>query len=106
MTASIRVPEDSEYIICSTGAADLTADDFDPQKHLAFKKPSKIWSMKDISLPENHGISPIAVSEPFRLFSDEAVRRMRAEVLAPEVMDNCQYSSTIAAAQLRGYANK
>ena len=82
------------------------SDDFDPKKHLAFRPPSKVYSMKDIGLPEDKGISPVAVSEPFPLFTEEAVMRMRAEVLSESVMKNCQYSSNLAQCQLRGYADK
>jgi hypothetical protein len=62
--------------------------------------------MEELGLPVDSGISPIAVSEPFQLFSEEAVSRMRKEVLSPEVIKNCQYSSNIAHCQLRGFANK
>ncbi|KAI0130488.1 hypothetical protein BJ170DRAFT_620291 [Xylariales sp. AK1849] len=93
-------------IIVQPSVTNLGYDVFNPDKHLAFKAPSKIYSMKDLGLPENTGISPVAVSEPFRLFTQEAVMRMRQEVLSPEVMNNCQYSSNIAQCQLRGFANK
>ncbi|ORY55701.1 uncharacterized protein BCR38DRAFT_528838 [Pseudomassariella vexata] len=81
-------------------------DDFNPSKHLAFKKAPKTYTMKEIGLPEDQGISPIAVSEPFPLFTQEAVMRMRQEVLSQEVLDNCQYSSNLSHCQLRGFANK
>ncbi|EMR70103.1 hypothetical protein MGN70_005523 [Eutypa lata] len=81
-------------------------DDFDPTRHLAYNAPSKIYSMKDLGLPEDKGISPVAVSEPFHLFSEEAIMRMRQEVLSPEVLSNCQYSSNLSQCQLRGFANK
>ncbi|KAL9104073.1 MAG: hypothetical protein Q9163_000925 [Psora crenata] len=78
---------------------------FDPRKHLDFKPPSKIHSMSDIELP-NSPISGFAVSEPFQLFTPEAVQRMRAEIFQPEVMNHFQYSSNLAQCQLRGYAAK
>lgn len=81
-------------------------EDFDPKRHLAYNAPSKIYSMRDLGLPEDKGISPVAVSEPFHLFSQEAVMRMRQEVLSPEVLNNCQYSSNLSQCQLRGFANK
>lgn len=62
--------------------------------------------MKDLGLPEDTGISSVAVSEPFSLFTEEAVHRMRVEVLSEEVMANCQYSSDLAQCQLRGFAAK
>src|SRR6185295_450621 len=51
-------------------------DPFDPRKHLNFSPPPKVFTMADIGLPENSGVSPLAVSEPFPLFTEEAIRRM------------------------------
>jgi hypothetical protein len=79
---------------------------FDPKKHLVYNAPTKVTMMKDIGYAEDTGISPVAVSEPFQIFSQEAIKQMRAEIFQPEVMENCSYSSTIAARQLRGYASK
>lgn len=74
---------------------------FDPAKHLAFQPPSKIYSMEEIGL-EGHGISPNAVSEPFSLFTEEAIRQMRAEIFSEEVLDKCQYASTFNKNMIRG----
>ncbi|OTA69664.1 hypothetical protein K449DRAFT_419024 [Hypoxylon sp. EC38] len=93
-------------IIATPALSNLGSDEFDPKRHLAFKEVPKVYTMKDIGLPEDTGISPIAVSEPFPLFTEEAVMRMRQEVLSPEVLGNCQYSSNLAQCQLRGFANK
>ncbi|KAI4110218.1 MAG: hypothetical protein L6R37_000111 [Teloschistes peruensis] len=88
-------------------AADKVAvGDFDPKKHLQYEAPAKIHTMQDLGLPEGTGVSPVAVSEPFRLFTTEAVHRMRQEVLQKDVWDNCQYSSNLAQCQLRGFASK
>jgi hypothetical protein len=79
---------------------------FEPKKHLAFTPPSRVIMMKDIGLPEDLGVSPVAVSEPFQLFSSDAIQQMRTEIMKPEVVENNKYSSNIAACQLRGYAPK
>jgi hypothetical protein len=79
---------------------------FNPQKHLDFEPPKFVHTMEDIGYPSNNGVSPIAVSEPFRLFSEEAVDIMRSEVLNQEVQENYSYTSDIAPKQLRGYAPK
>lgn len=79
---------------------------FDPQRHLAYTPPSQIIMMKDIGYPEGTGVSPVAVSQPFQLFSKETIQQMRGEIFQPEVMERCSYSSNIAACQLRGYAPK
>ncbi|KAI9791918.1 MAG: hypothetical protein M1833_001300 [Piccolia ochrophora] len=76
---------------------------FDPVKHLAFQFPSKSYTMKDIGLPEDIGISSVAVTEPFPLFTPAAIQQMRAEILSDNVWDKCRYSSVLAACQLRGY---
>ncbi|KAI1208038.1 uncharacterized protein F4807DRAFT_162981 [Annulohypoxylon truncatum] len=93
-------------IITAPAVSTVGNDAFDPSRHLAFKETPKVYTMKEIGLPEDTGISQVAVSEPFPLFTEEAVMRMRQEVLSPEVLSNCQYSSNLAQCQLRGFANK
>ena len=83
---------------------DLTDLKFDPQRHIAYEAPESIMMMTDIGYEEDTGISPVAVSQPFRLFSTEAVQKFRDEVLSPEVMSKYLVKSNIAACQLRGYA--
>ena len=101
-------PIKAQPIISSTRklSQDERLTEFDPSKHLAYKEPSSVIMMRDLGLPEGVGVSPVAVCQPFQLFSQDAIERMREEILAPEVMQNCQFSSTLAACQLRGYANK
>lgn len=84
----------------------LSTDDFDPKKHLNFTPPAKTLTMSDLKLPEGTGVSPFAVSDPFQLFTQEAVQRMRAEIFSKEVLENCKYSSNLAQCQLRGFAAK
>ena len=83
-----------------------STDDFDPRKHIDFTPPANILTMSDLKLPEGTGVSPFAVSDPFQLFTPEAVQRMRAEIFRKEVLKNCKYSSNLAQCQLRGYAAK
>ena len=85
--------------------ARTTGMDFHPGKHIDFKPPSKTYSMSDILLKKSP-ISDFAVSEPFQLFTPEAIACMREEIFKPEVMNNFQYSSNLAQCQLRGYAAK
>lgn len=81
-------------------------DEFDPKRHIEFKPPPEIILMKDLGFPEDTGVSPVAVSQPFQLFSQEAIHQMRAEVMNPKVMNECKFQSNIAACQIRGYAAK
>ncbi|KAL3454226.1 hypothetical protein BJX65DRAFT_302012 [Aspergillus insuetus] len=74
---------------------------FDPSVHLAYTPPSKIHKMADFGL-EGAGISPNAISEPFPLFTPEAIRQMRGEVFSPEVLEHCRFSSSFCANMIRG----
>ncbi|KAF7892654.1 uncharacterized protein EAF02_000192 [Botrytis sinoallii] len=77
---------------------------FKPETHLQYEEPSYIHSMEEIGYSATSGVSPVAVSEPFRLFSEEAVNVMREEIFAKEVQEKYSYTSDIAPKQLRGYA--
>lgn len=87
------------------GAKLTKKEAWDAEKHLAFQPPSKILSMKEIGL-EGHGISPNACSEPFPLFSEEAIKQMRAEIFSETVLENCQYASTFNANMVRGMGHE
>lgn len=60
--------------------------------------------MEELGYSNDSGVSPIAVSNPFKLFTEEAVQLMRDEVLSDEVQNGYSYTSDIAPKQLRGYA--
>ncbi|KAK7432154.1 hypothetical protein QQZ08_001099 [Neonectria magnoliae] len=76
---------------------------FDAEKHLSYSADPKILSLKEISLPEDAGISHVACSDPFPLFSEEAIGIMRQEIFTTEVWENCLHSTEFAACQLRGH---
>jgi hypothetical protein len=78
---------------------------FDPKKHLNFNRPEKTVSMEDIGLG-GQGISPTAVSDPFSLFTPEAIAQMRAEIFSQPVLNSCQYSSDFAKNMIRGFGPK
>lgn len=79
--------------------------EFDPQRHLIFEEPSETLMMKDIGYG-NVGVSPVAVTHPFQLFSPEAIQIMRSEISKPEVTTEHHFASNIAKTQLRGYARE
>lgn len=106
MSSAIETSMKPELIVDAVSEKKLGTDDFEPSKHIDFKAPSKTYTMSDLKLPEGTGVSPFAVSEPFQLFTEEAIERMRAEIFSKPVMDNCQYSSNLAQCQLRGFADK
>lgn len=80
-------------------------DSFDAKKHLNYQPPSKIFTMKEIGL-EGQGISPNAVTAPFQLFNEEAIKQMRAEIFSQPVLDNCQYTSNFVKNTIRGMGSE
>lgn len=92
--------------VSSSHASTNNGSLFNPEVHLVYQAPEKVYTMEDLALPANSGVSPIAVSEPFPLFSQDAIDKMRAEVLSDVVMEQFSYTSDIAPKQLRGYAPK
>ncbi|KAL2860048.1 hypothetical protein BJX68DRAFT_251870 [Aspergillus pseudodeflectus] len=81
--------------------ADSEKVPFTPSVHLAYSPPSKIHKMADFGL-EGAGISPNAISEPFPLFTPEAIRQMRGEIFSEAVLEHCRFSSSFCANMIRG----
>jgi len=79
--------------------------EFNPKKHLNLSRPDRTVSMEDIGLG-GQGISPTAVSDPFSLFTPEAIAQMRAEIFSQPVLNSCQYSSDFAKNMIRGFGRK
>lgn len=80
-------------------------ESFNASKHLSYRPPSKIFTMKEIGL-EGHGISPNAVTAPFQLFTEDAIKQMRAEIFSQPVLDNCQYTSDFVKNTIRGMGSE
>ena len=53
----------------------------------------KVLTLEDIVMGTNAAISPVAVSDPFPLFSEDAMRTMRREIFTNEVWDKCMFST-------------
>ncbi|CDK25501.1 unnamed protein product [Kuraishia capsulata CBS 1993] len=85
---------------------------FDPKVHLSFQAESvsttKRLTMAELGIFSETAISDIGVSDPFDLFTEEAVEIMRAEILRTEVFEKWarySYSSTTGLdCVIRGYA--
>lgn len=79
---------------------------FDPDQHLAQAPDPKTYSMTEFGVVSEKAISPVAISEPFPLFTEETVQIMRNEIFTQEVWDNCKWSTEFAHCQIRDYCNK
>ncbi len=105
--ASSFSPPDFEPIIRDAARKlDASCVTFESKRHLYFVPPPQVIRMEDIGYTEDTGVSPVAVSQPFQLFSLDAVQHMRSEIFQAEVINNYKFSSNIAAFQLRGYSPK
>jgi hypothetical protein len=62
--------------------------------------------MTDLGLASDTGISPIAVTEPFLLFSPEGVRELRRDVLGKDALEKYGFSSSLAAFQSREHSKE
>ncbi|GAA6023443.1 hypothetical protein JCM10207_004414 [Rhodosporidiobolus poonsookiae] len=78
---------------------------FDPAVHLNYQPPKSRTTMKDLAF-EGRGISPVAFTEPFPLFSLEGVTELRRELLSNEVLSKYTVSSHLAALQAREMSEK
>jgi hypothetical protein len=100
----LLVPNNKTQIPIKESLAPSDQVAFDASKHIQFFPPSKVWTMKELEYPDGSGISPVGVSEPFPLFTEDAIKQMRAEILSDNVWSKYQYSSNLSQCQLRGFA--
>lgn len=82
----------------------LRSLEFDPDRHIDYQPPVSLLTWENIGFPKDHGVAPVCATQPFRLFSEEAVRQMRSEILQPDVLNCYTTGSNIAALQVRGFA--
>lgn len=78
---------------------------FDSQQHLDFREPDITHTLGDFGI-DDVGISPIAVTAPFSLFTAEAVRQMRAEIFSESVLNDFYCETSPNSGQIRGYCPK
>lgn len=78
---------------------------FNAREHLNFQSPHRIVTMEELGL-QGCGISPNAVSDPFPLFTEDAVKQIRAEVFSEESLEHCQFASTFCKNMIRGMGPK
>ncbi|KAE8152761.1 hypothetical protein BDV25DRAFT_170013 [Aspergillus avenaceus] len=83
-------------------ARNVEKEEFDAARHVNYVPPKKVWTMADIGL-EGVGISPTAISEPFPLFTESAVKQFRADLFSEPVLERCQFASSFATNMIRGY---
>ncbi len=79
----------SENDLEVTPITEFKSPKFDPKKHLNYKPADKQVLLSEIGITDSsQGISPVAVTSPFPLFTPDAVAIMRAEILNPKLIEN------------------
>lgn len=78
---------------------------FDPAIHLHYTAPDTIYTFSDLGV-ENNGTSPMAVTEPFQLATEDAVIELRRELLQESTLKNRLHWWHRAPAVLRGFTKE
>lgn len=78
---------------------------FDAARHLNFEPPSEYYTLDKLGLPSTGSISPVAITAPFPLLSDEGIRKARADLFRTEMLAKHKYveSKDPGVYKLRGY---
>ncbi|KIV82674.1 hypothetical protein PV11_04768 [Exophiala sideris] len=110
MTVSYNLPAD---ILCPSQHAQKagrqTASNsglplFQPDQDFCFEPPKAFATLKELLLSEEDASSPLAITDPFPLFTPEAVEKMRADVFRREVVDKYGQRTMPRCFKLRGYS--
>jgi hypothetical protein len=78
---------------------------FDPEKHMNFSPPSKFYTLNELGLSPEGAISPVAITEPFPLFTPEGIEEIRADLFRREMLEKHMYKEPKhpGVYKLRGY---
>jgi hypothetical protein len=77
---------------------------FDPKKHLCFQPPDSLLTLEELGLSGEKSISPVAITQPFPLFTIEAVKEMRADLFRKEVVGKHGNATFKGCYKMRGYS--
>lgn len=76
--------------------------DIVPERDLADGPARNRWTRENLGLPSNTGTSEVVFAGPFPLFSGDATRRLRKELLSEEVQNNCEVKPRFVGRLFRG----
>lgn len=87
------------------GKTTSTASAFNASKHLNFEPPTEYYTLDKLGLSSTGSISPIAITAPFPLLSDEGIRQARTDLFRTEMLAKHKYveSKDPGVYKLRGY---
>ncbi|TWU74008.1 hypothetical protein ED733_000295 [Metarhizium rileyi] len=79
----------------------VPAEGWNPEKHVAPDSQIVQHSMGEIGLG-GHGISEVAVTDPFPLFTKDAILQIRREIFSEPVLRDCRFKSDFIPNMVRG----
>ena len=77
---------------------------FDPKIHLRFDLPEKVYTLEDLKYPFKQQAGNVAATDPFPIFTREAIVEMRRELFAARTFQNCMSKRRAGSVQIRGAA--
>jgi hypothetical protein len=77
---------------------------FDPTRHMAFEAPQDVITLRELLLSEDNACSPVAITQPFPLFSLEGVIEMRKDIFRKEVVQKHGQKIKPGIYKMRGYS--
>lgn len=103
-TATIPLPLADSLDKAKTAPPTAPPTTFDPEKHLCFRPPKGFITLKELGLSEELAISPVAITQPFPLFTIEGVKEMRADLFRKEVLGKHGSRTFKGCYKIRGYS--
>lgn len=90
--------------LLQTGVDARAPATFDPAKHMAFRPPESVVTLKELLLSEQNACSPVAITEPFPLFSLQGVVEMRKDIFRESVVRRHSQKIKDGVYKMRGYS--
>ncbi|KAH8807705.1 hypothetical protein F5884DRAFT_731631 [Xylogone sp. PMI_703] len=76
---------------------------FEPAKHMQYEPPSESITLESLGLKPARATSPVAVTVPFRLLSEEGIREVRADIFRREIVEKYGGVKYPGVYRIRGY---
>jgi hypothetical protein len=83
-----------------------TSGSFDPSRHLSFSPPKEFYTLEQLGLSSEGSTSPVAITAPFPLLSEEGIKATRADLFRREILEKHRWKEAKDpnVYKLRGYA--
>jgi hypothetical protein len=79
------------------------APKFDPEKHMWYAPPERTITLAELNLNPSTANSPVAITTPFPLLTEEGVHALRADIFRPELVSKFGSLKYPGVYRVRGY---